>query len=158
MLSDEKLGELESLGCKIEVADVAIPAGLMPAANAKFLVELLKASHDLVAQAKEANRLRESVKSLEEVEKAQYGTICEVAAALGLSQWGNDELGPAVASLRGALEGVLMPFVFKEDGTADREPTLAKLVDAAVGKVLHLRRLHAEAVGRAEKAARLPKH
>lgn len=36
------------------------------------------------------------VKLMEEIEDAQYATICAVAKALGLEVWGNDELAPEV--------------------------------------------------------------
>jgi hypothetical protein len=53
----------------------------------------------------EIEQLRQEIEDLKEIEKAQSETICEVAEALGLTVWGDDELGPAVKKLREECQG-----------------------------------------------------
>lgn len=54
---------------------------------------------------------------------------------------------------RETLADVLLPFVFAPDGTVDESAPLAKLAPLAAEKILHLRKLHGEAVAIAERCS-----
>ena len=81
----------------------------------------------------EVARLREQLKSDEEVERSQYETICAVADALGLKTWGNEELAPAVQRQRSAAKDVLAALRNHPHWQPGMVPHLIGLLQDALG-------------------------